>query len=142
MSTIKVRKISLDRLGLKTSRLLYNELPVVRSLVHGWFDGEPAELLKTENASFLRRLVVRSLKELNSSHEENNSYGGTSSEETSAASDVTKWLGEISPVDLVRVEAMPTQCSACSETDIQTWVVKSVHGYFFGLCGNCYSWCC
>jgi hypothetical protein len=138
MSTIKVRKISLDHLGLKTSRLLYNELPIVRSMVHNWFDGNPVELLKKESASFLRRLVVRSLREISASHEAYDSYGGTSSEESSKDSSVTAFLSEISPLNLVRDEDTLISCAACSVETFFAKIVKSKHGFFYGICDHCY----
>jgi hypothetical protein len=140
MSTIKVRNISLDRLGLRTARLLYNELPAVRSYVHSWFDGDVALLLRKENAAFLRRLVVRSLRESMSSHEEVDSYGGTSCDDVVSSSYPcpSMWDSIHLPVSHVRIEDAICDCSRCGARTNPTRVIKTRAGEFHAFCGSCY----
>jgi hypothetical protein len=61
MRTIKVRKLSFDRLSVKTCRRLFIAMPAVRHACQYWCDGSVYDLL--DHPQFLRRLVIRSLKE-------------------------------------------------------------------------------
>lgn len=121
MSTIKVRKMDLNRIGLKTSRLLYNELPSVRAMVHSWFDGNPADLLNKSQQQFLRRLVVRSLKEMSARYKadfdslngESYSYGGTSGDEQDV--DATSGVYEALQMAVMPMEFPPTRPIFCED---------------------------
>jgi hypothetical protein len=151
MSTIKVRKQSLDRIGLKTAYLLYNELLTVRLMVNCWFDGDRADLHKKEYAQFLRRLVVRALKEMCASEthdfiskvtispdNQGESYGGTSSDESSDIHNV-EFLQELLPVEFVRTEYVAaSECAACSREMQTVFVVRHHNKHYLGLCGLCY----
>jgi hypothetical protein len=152
MSTIKVRKQSLDRLGLKTAYLLYNELSTVRLMVNCWYDGDRADLHKKEYAQFLRRLVVRALKEMCASETHDfyskvtinpvnldESYGGTSSDETQDIG-VDEFLSDICPAKVVKIDhSHACICGACQDECISTYVVRTKYNHFLSLCRRCAS---
>ena len=158
MSTIKCRKLSLDSLGLKTARLIYETLPAVKLMVNCWHDGVESDLYRKDHAQYLRRLVVRSLKELDWNEFHNSSekvaccekhaleesaiadtlsFGGTSSDD-SADFEVVKFCQVISPATLIRVEDVISQCAACALETASTYVLRSVSGYYLGLCRSCW----
>jgi hypothetical protein len=138
MSTIKVRKMDLNRIGLKTSRLLYNELPSVRAMVHSWFDGNPADLLNRNQQQFLRRLVVRSLKNMSAWKLADLSYGGTSNDEQDV--DATSGAYEMLRMAAMPTELPPTRPISCKDGFDSREGVKFVHirwEHSLCLCNRC-----
>lgn len=68
MRTINSRKLCIDKLSMKTAMSIYMTMPSIRGLVHKWYDGNPSDLINQK--SFLRRLVVRAIRELEASASE------------------------------------------------------------------------
>lgn len=138
MSTIKVRSMPIDHIGYRTVRLLYNGLPAVRSLVHRWHDGDHSWLLKRDNREFLRRLVVRALKDLTASNEESESYGGTSSDESSnLVHEIEEASGPFKEIN--KIQDMFSLCSCCGAEGYELYILKSTrNSQFYGACVDCY----
>jgi len=145
MSIIKVRKQSLDRIGHKTVRLIYDESPAVRSMVHSWYDGEHEFLLTRGMREFLRRLVVRSLREIMLSNENVLPYGEPLGDvelldnvfpETDCRLEFD--LREGDKFDFQRFEEVHCQCSRCEcGTDVPMVVKSTKTGLFAILCRDC-----
>lgn len=61
MNSLRVKHMS--RISIRDCRVIFKNWPLIRKSVLSWYDGDSADLLERSSGHFLRRLVIRALRE-------------------------------------------------------------------------------